>query len=117
VVFFNSDFHRRAFLDALPGLAGRFNDHREPELIEAMHCGCVPILPRRLSYPEILPPEHQAACLYDGPEELVAKLCAAITDLPALKARDFRAVAAQHDWRFAAPRFDAALEQITRHQH
>src|SRR4029434_6999573 len=37
-------------------------------VIEAMYCGCVPILPRRLSYPEILPPEQHAACLYDGPD-------------------------------------------------
>src|SRR5262245_41380765 len=32
VLLFNSDFHRRAFLEALPGLIGRFHDHREPEL-------------------------------------------------------------------------------------
>jgi glycosyltransferase involved in cell wall biosynthesis len=245
-IFFNSDFHRRAFLDALPDLTGRFHDHREPEqiaaiaakaqvltpgidlkrleiedwrlepeaqspisnlqspvilwnsrweydkapqaffealstleqqgadfrvivlgehvdpqepnflaarerlapraiawgyapdaaayrdllhqadivvstavqeffgisVIEAMYCGCVPILPNRLSYPELLPPEHHAACLYDGPDDLVAKLRAAIEDLPALKARDFRGVAAQCDWRHAGPRFDAALEQV-----
>ena len=34
-------------------------------VIEAMYCGCVPVLPRRLSYPELLPAEHHAACLYD----------------------------------------------------
>jgi glycosyltransferase involved in cell wall biosynthesis len=86
-------------------------------VIEAMYCGCVPILPRRLSYPEILPPEHHAACLYDGPDDLVAKLRAAIHDLPALKARDFRTAAAQHDWRFAAPRFDEALEWVARQRY
>ena len=64
----------------------------------------------------ILPPEHHAACLYDGPDDLVAKLRAAIEGLPTLKARDFRAAAAQHDWRYAAPRFDAALEQVARAQ-
>jgi glycosyltransferase involved in cell wall biosynthesis len=81
-------------------------------VIEAMYCGCVPILPNRLSYPEILPPEHHAACLYDGPGDLVAKLRAAIEELPVLKQRNFRAAAAQHDWRYAAPRFDAALEHL-----
>src|SRR6476619_2485700 len=29
---FNSDFHRRAFLEALPTLLGRFHDHRELDL-------------------------------------------------------------------------------------
>jgi glycosyltransferase involved in cell wall biosynthesis len=81
-------------------------------VIEAMYCGCVPILPRRLSYPQILPPEHHAACLYDGPDDLVARLAAAIRDLPALKARGFHDIAARYDWRHMAPKFDAALDQI-----
>ena len=83
-------------------------------VIEAMYCGCVPILPNRLSYPEILPPEHHAACLYDGPDDLVAKLRAAIEGLPALKARDFRSVAAQYDWQYRAPIYDMTLEAIGR---
>jgi glycosyltransferase involved in cell wall biosynthesis len=81
-------------------------------VIEAMYCGCVPILPRRLSYPEILPPEHHAACLYGDQSELVAKLGAAIRDLPALKARDFRSVAARYAWPQRAMQFDTALEQV-----
>jgi glycosyltransferase involved in cell wall biosynthesis len=81
-------------------------------VVEAMYCGCVPILPRRLSYPEILPPEHHAACLYDGPDDLADRLAAMIRDLPALKARGFHQIAAQYDWRYMAPRFDAALEQV-----
>jgi glycosyltransferase involved in cell wall biosynthesis len=86
-------------------------------VIEAMYCGCVPMLPRRLSYPEILPSQHHAACLYDGPDHMVAQLRAAISDLPALKARDFSAAVAQHDWRYAAPRFDAALEQVAERRY
>ncbi len=32
-VCFNSDFHRRAFLDALPSLVGRYHDHQELDQI------------------------------------------------------------------------------------
>jgi glycosyltransferase involved in cell wall biosynthesis len=78
-------------------------------VVEAMYCGCVPILPRRLSYPEILPPEYHDMCLYDDQADLVAKLRAAIEDLPALKARDFRAVAAAYDWERMAARYDRAV--------
>ncbi|HEY3229305.1 MAG TPA: DUF3524 domain-containing protein [Roseiflexaceae bacterium] len=85
-------------------------------VIEAMYCGCVPILPRRLSYPEILPPEHHAVCLYDGQAALVEKLSAAIRDLPALKARDFRSIAVRYDWKDVAPRYDAALERIVKRE-
>ncbi len=81
-------------------------------VIEAISCGCVPILPRRLSYPEILPPEYHAACLYESQEDLVEKLAAAIRDLPRLKTRGFHTIAAQYDWRQMAPRYDAAFEEI-----
>jgi glycosyltransferase involved in cell wall biosynthesis len=85
-------------------------------VIEAMYCGCVPILPHRLSYPEILPPEHHAVCLYDSQAALVEKLSAAIRDLPALKARDFRSIAMRYDWKNLAPRYDAALERIVKRE-
>jgi glycosyltransferase involved in cell wall biosynthesis len=80
-------------------------------IVEAMYCGCVPILPRRLSYPELLPARHHAACLYDD-AGLADKLAAAIRDLPALKQRDFRGVAAQYDWSVMAPQYDRLFERL-----
>jgi glycosyltransferase involved in cell wall biosynthesis len=84
-------------------------------VIEAMYCGCVPILPRRLSYPELLPAEHHDACLYGSQDELVDKLDAAIRDRAALRTRDFRSVAARYDWSRMTPRYDAAIAQIAHH--
>jgi hypothetical protein len=72
----------------------------------------VPVLPRRLSYPELLPAEHHAACLYTDDSALADRLAATVRDLPALKQRDFRAVAARYDWSRMAPQWDAVLEQI-----
>jgi glycosyltransferase involved in cell wall biosynthesis len=82
-------------------------------VIEAMYCGCVPVLPRRLSYPELLPAEHHDVCLYDD-GALADRLEAVIRDLPALEQRDFRGVAARYDWGQMAPRWDALVEQIRR---
>jgi glycosyltransferase involved in cell wall biosynthesis len=81
-------------------------------VIEALYCGCVPVLPRRLSYPELLPAEHHTACLYADDSALADRLAAAMRDLPALKQRNFRAVAQQYDWSRMAPIWDAALEQL-----
>src|SRR5262249_8915232 len=36
LICFNSAFHRRAFLEALPGLPGRYHDHRELDLIDSI---------------------------------------------------------------------------------
>ncbi len=43
-------------------------------VIEAVRSGCIPVLPRRLSYPELVPPEYHDVCLYDDPDDLVQKL-------------------------------------------
>jgi glycosyltransferase involved in cell wall biosynthesis len=81
-------------------------------VIEALYCGCVPVLPRRLSYPELLPPETHATCLYDDDSALADRLAATIHDLPTLKQHDFRVVAQQYDWGLMAAQWDAAFEQI-----
>lgn len=42
-------------------------------VIEAVRFGCLPLLPKDLVYPEILPAFAHAACLYESFEELVEK--------------------------------------------
>ncbi len=43
-------------------------------VIEAMLCGCLPLLPERLAYPEILPAAYHRHCLYRSQAELTEKL-------------------------------------------
>jgi glycosyltransferase involved in cell wall biosynthesis len=83
-------------------------------VVEAMYRGCVPILPRRLSYPEILPPEYHADYLYDDQADLVEKLEAAVRHLPTLQRRDLRSVAARYAWSELAPKYDRAFEQVVK---
>jgi glycosyltransferase involved in cell wall biosynthesis len=45
-------------------------------IVEAIRMGCHPLLPDRLSYPEILPGEFHAACLYSSLGELADRLAA-----------------------------------------
>lgn len=42
-------------------------------MVEAMGCGCLPLLPDRLSYPEILPERFHDLFLYRNQKELIAK--------------------------------------------
>jgi glycosyltransferase involved in cell wall biosynthesis len=44
-------------------------------VVEAIRYGCRPLLPHRLSYPELLPKRFHADCLYSNREELASKLC------------------------------------------
>jgi glycosyltransferase involved in cell wall biosynthesis len=83
-------------------------------VLEAVAAGAFPVLPNRLSYPELLPAAVHDVCLYDGPVELVDRLGHALTD-PNL--RDATSTVLQSDvrrfdWRVVAPRYDALLARV-----
>jgi glycosyltransferase involved in cell wall biosynthesis len=83
--------------------------------VEAMAAGCVPLLPNRLSYPEIVAPQWHEAVLYeDG--ELRDRLRRVLTDLPAARAAvdGLAASVRRWDWSVIAPRYDAVLSDLGR---
>jgi glycosyltransferase involved in cell wall biosynthesis len=81
-------------------------------VVEACYCGCFPLLPRRLSYPELIPEAHHDACLYDDFEGLLARLRQAIGQVVALRARSLRQHFARYDWQQMGPDYDALLEGV-----
>lgn len=81
-------------------------------VLEAMYAGCVPVLPHRLSYPELLPIEFHGRCLYDEATPLVERLVVTIRDLAAIREADFRSVAARFAWERQAPNYDAAFARV-----
>ena len=87
-------------------------------VVEATYCGCFPVLPRRLAYPEVLPASHHNACLYDDFEGLLGRLRWALTDPDEARqaARGLREAVARYDWASMAPRYDAALLQVVQEQ-
>ncbi len=81
--------------------------------VEAMAAGCVPLLPKRLSYPEIVPERWHEAVLY-GDGELRDRLRIVLTGLPAARAAvDGLADAMQrHAWPNVAPTYDAVIDDL-----
>jgi hypothetical protein len=82
-------------------------------VVEAIYCGCFPLLPHRLAYPEMLPVEHQGRCLYDGFEELVEGLRWAVAwrqETVPIAGKLSREMG-RFDWRVIAPRYDALLDE------
>jgi glycosyltransferase involved in cell wall biosynthesis len=82
-------------------------------VIEAMTAGALPILPNRLSYPEVVP-DPGAPYLYEDHVELVEKLCWALTDH---RGRREAAAVAQHhaarfDWKQVAPDYDQLFSDM-----
>ena len=87
-------------------------------IMEAIYCGCHPLLPGRLSYPELIPealqrPLLHAPVLYKDYEELYDILAAILKgeDRP-LPTTTLRAIPAVLDWPVHVARYDALLESI-----
>jgi glycosyltransferase involved in cell wall biosynthesis len=76
-------------------------------VVEAIYCGCLPVLPNRLSYPELIPPELHGRCLYDDFPDLLAKLRSAIA-APAAPP-GLRSAMARFDWSALAATYDSLL--------
>lgn len=84
---------------------------------EAMACGCQPLLPAALAYPERLPPDLAAAGLYADESDCLHRLATMVRRLdppPLSVAPDPgpRAAVEDLDWRRLALRYDDALDAI-----
>jgi glycosyltransferase involved in cell wall biosynthesis len=79
-------------------------------VVEAVYCGCRPVLPRRLSYPELIPGEAHAEVLYE-PGELVAALARALAKPRAWSGDWQRTWVARFDWGTLRDRHDDEIRR------
>jgi glycosyltransferase involved in cell wall biosynthesis len=85
-------------------------------VVEACYCGCFPVLPNRLSYPELIPAAHHKACLFDGFDGLLGRLRHAALHLGKTRTISLEAHMAQFDWKLLAPRYDQLLAETASHR-
>lgn len=87
-------------------------------ILEAIYCGCHPLLPNRLSYPELIPePLHHpllhAPILYDGEEQLFNIMSSILQgqERP-LPVSTLRNIPSHLGWRTHVQHFDALFEAV-----
>jgi len=83
-------------------------------VVEAMVAGAVPLLPARLSYPEIVPRRFHATCLYGDRDDLLARLRRAVRDPGQLRRATeglAAAISERYCWRFVAAKYDDLLDE------
>lgn len=75
-------------------------------LVEAVYCGCYPLLPTRLTYPELFPSETYSHIFYQNFEELVEKLAGALISIETIRQQSFRHCVEKYSWQHMAPAYD-----------
>jgi len=84
-------------------------------MVEAIRSGCLPLLPARLAYPEIIPARYHADVLYRSHQDLVAKLLDRLTNYA--NYLDLRRALSREMGRFAwentIASYDLVLENLT----
>ncbi|MBU6348623.1 MAG: DUF3524 domain-containing protein [Chloroflexi bacterium] len=81
-------------------------------VLEAVAAGAFPLLPARLSYPELIPPTFQAGCLYQDEADLLAKASAWLTTPHPAPGWLRTSLAQRFDWQEVAARYDALFTQL-----
>ncbi|MGD8413482.1 MAG: DUF3524 domain-containing protein [Candidatus Latescibacterota bacterium] len=80
-------------------------------VVEAVYCGCRPLLPRRLAYPELIPEKFRDSVLYDDEEQFLDRLRESLLN-PAPADDRLRAAMLRFDWATMAPVYDEMLERL-----
>jgi glycosyltransferase involved in cell wall biosynthesis len=80
-------------------------------VVEAIYCGCRPLLPRRLAYPELVPDDCGESVFYDGDAQFLRLLRSILTDSRPARPRLSKSML-RFDWATMAPQYDSALERL-----
>ncbi len=115
---FGFEQERRTYLRKLGGgdvvLSTASHEFFGISVLEAVYAGCVPLLPARLSYPELIPPHLHEECLYNSKEELLLKLEKWAGAPDGVRERNYKHVAEPYGWENVAPALDARLSSCMR---
>ncbi|MBT8373885.1 MAG: DUF3524 domain-containing protein [Deltaproteobacteria bacterium] len=83
-------------------------------VIEAIIMGCIPLLPNRLSYPEILPKEFQEYFLYKSKHDLIEKVFKITSEFKRYEEIQSRLAQKMRSflWENVAGRYDKVLKRL-----
>ncbi len=100
--------------DVLPVTS--YQDFFGAAVAEAIYCGCRPLLPNRLAYPELIPDEHRSGVFYSGEDEFLDRLETMLTGPIEPAGEGLRAAMVRFDWRTMATVYDHVFEKMNQRE-
>lgn len=82
-------------------------------IVEAMYCNVVPLLPKRLAYPEHIPKQFHSTFFYDE-ADFAVKLQRRIMDVKYLRVMNTQQYVSRYDWKNQIDFYDHTLENMLR---
>lgn len=110
---FDDDTYRRHLASADIVVSVAHHDYFGVAIVEAVAAGCVPVLPRRLAYPELIP-ERFHGVVFHGDGGFRRRLAEVVADLDGARAAIEGLAEAMHvfAWHRVAPLLDDALTRV-----
>ena len=81
-------------------------------IIEAVYCQTTPLLPKRLTYPELFQVEDNPNLFYDNESELLGKLMISVQDATNLRQNHYQKIVEKYDWSNLVKVYDKELIQL-----
>ena len=97
-------------IDVLPVTAKQ--DFFGGSVVEAMACDCVPLLPKRLAYPEHLPEAFHPTYFYENETDLLKRLQGICFHVGLLRKQNIHRYVMRYDWQNIIREYDSAFEDV-----
>lgn len=81
-------------------------------VVEAIRSGCRPLLPKRLSYPELIPEQFHSEVLYESEEELQHRLQGLLESPKSIPLPALTHYAARFEWPRLIEHYDSLCEEL-----
>jgi glycosyltransferase involved in cell wall biosynthesis len=110
----NRDTYRKLLWQADIVISTAHHEFFGISILEAIYCQTFPLLPNRLSYPELIPTEYHTRCLYENQNDLVEKLKQNLSQPQQMLPTTNKLITAvsRFNWSKIAPQYDHFFTQM-----
>lgn len=110
----DTDLYRRLLWEAAVTVSTAHHEFFGISILEAVGCQTFPILPNRLSYPELIPAPYHPQCLYESHGGLMQRLRWALTHVAEARgiAGMLATAVSQYDWTAVLQQYDTRFEDL-----